>query len=139
MAFVHGKDTSFWLDSTTPTLTDISAYTDSVDGLPGEVELSDVTAFGQEGHRNVPGLENASGSASGSWDSALDAIVGAPSTWKTGTRTIEFGPAGSGSGAVKYTAEVWITNYTVSSGVADKVTWSLSYTVDGVVTRSTFA
>ena len=138
MAFVHGKDSAFFLDSTVPTLTNISAYVDSVDGLPGEVELADTTAFGDEGHRNIPGLENASGSVSGTYDPALDVLVGAPSTWKTGTRTIEYGPAGNGSGAVKYTAEVWITNFTVSSGVADKVTWSLSYTVDGVVTRTTY-
>jgi hypothetical protein len=138
MAFTHGKDAVFWLDSTVPTLTNISAYVDSVEGLPGEVELSDVSALGDEGHKNIPGLENASISVSGHWDSTLDALFGAPSAWKTATRTIEFGPAGGGGGSVKYTAECWITNYAVSAAVADKVSWSATLQVDGQVTRTTF-
>jgi len=139
MAFTHGKDSGFKLDNVALALTDISQYTDSVDGLPGEVELADVTAFGQEGHRNIPGLENASFTVSGNWDVALDAIMGAPSDWKSATRTFEFGPAGVTTGLVKYSGECWITNFTVSSGVSDKVTWSASLQVDGQVTRGTFA
>lgn len=139
MAFVHGKDSGVKFDNTAGTLTDISAYVDSVEGLPGEVELSDVSALGDEGHKNIPGLENASFSISGHWDSAEDAIFGAPSAWKTATRTFEYGPAGVGTGAVKYSGECWITNYAVSSSVADKVSWSASLTVDGQVARGTFA
>lgn len=139
MAFVHGKDSAFKLDNTSASLTDISQYVDSVDGLPGEVELADVTAFGDEGHKNIPGLENASVSVSGNWDAALDAIFGTTVQWKAATRSFEFGPAGSTTGLVKYSAECWITNFTVSAGVADKVTWSATLQVDGVVTRGTFA
>ncbi len=138
MAFVHGKDSFFRMDNTAGSPTDISAYVDSVDGLPGDVELADVSALGDEGHRFVPGLENASVSLSGHWDSAEDAIFGAPSAWKTATRTFEYGPAGSTAALVKYTGECWITNYAVSSGVGDKVSWSATLQVDGQVTRTTF-
>lgn len=138
MAFVHGKDSYFQLDNTGGTPTDISAYVDSVEGLPGEVELSDVSALGDEGHKNIPGLENASISLSGHWDSTEDAVFGAPSAWKSATRTFSFGPAGSTAALIKYTGEAWITNYTVSAAVADKVSWSATLQVDGQVTRTTF-
>lgn len=136
MAFVHGKDSGLKFDNVGGSLTDISAYVDSVEGLPGEMEFADVTAMGDEGHRFIPGLENASFTVGGNWDTALDAILGPR---RTATATFEFGPAGTGSGAVKYSGECWITGYTVSSGVGDKVTWSASIQVDGQVTRGTFA
>lgn len=136
MAFVHGKGSYFAIDNTSGSLTSISAYVDSVDGLPGEVEMADVTAFGDGGHRNIPGLENGSFTASGSWDPTVDAILG---TRRSATATFEYGPAGNGPGSVRYSGECWITNYTVSSSVGDKVTWSADFQVDGTVTRGTFS
>lgn len=136
MSFVHGKDTAFKIDNTGGSLTDVSTYTDNVEGLPGELEFADVTTFGEDGHKNIPGLENASFTIGGNWDSSLDAILGAS---RSTIRSFEYGPAGGGSGAVKYSGECWITNYTVNSPVADKVTWSADLRVDGVVTRGTFA
>lgn len=138
MAFVHGKDAYLQLDGTAGTLVNITAYTDSVDGLPGEVELSDVTAFGDEGHKNIPGLDNASFTVGGSWDATLDGTFGSTTQWKAATRSFEFGPAGNTGGLVKLSGECWITNYTVSAGVGDKVSWSASLQVDGQVTRGTF-
>lgn len=138
MAFVHGKDSYFSLDNTSGALTDISAYLDSNE-LAQEIEMADVTALGDEGHKNIPGLENSSCSVSGHWDSTQDGIIGSTTQRKAATRSFEYGPAGNGSGAVKYSGEVWITTYTETSGVADKVSWSASLVVDGVVTRGTFA
>ena len=137
MAFVHGKDSYIALDATGGgALTNYSAYVDSVEGLPGEQEFADVTALGDEGHKNIPGLENGSFSLSGHWDAVLDAVLGPK---RTVTTTFEYGPAGNTSGLVKYTGECWITSYTVSSPVGDKVSWSASLQIDGQVTRSTFA
>jgi hypothetical protein len=135
IAFIHGKDSYIQFDSTGGTPTDISLYVDSVEGLPGELEFADVTALGDEGHKSIPGLENASFSLSGHWDSALDAILGPK---RTATATFNYGPAGSTAGLVKYTGECWITSYTVSSPVGDKVSFSASLMVDGQVTRTTF-
>lgn len=139
MAFVHGKSTKFQLDNTSAALADISTYADSVDGLPGEVEMSDVTTFGNEGHKNIPGLENGSITVAGDWDAALDAIVGSTTQRKAATRTFEFGPAGGTTGLVKYSGECWISGYTVNNSVTDKVTFSMTLLVDGVVTRGTWA
>lgn len=138
MGFVHGKDSGLKLDNVAGTLTDISAYVDNVGGLPGDVELADVSALGDEGHRFVPGLENAQVSISGHWDSAEDAIFGSPAQWKSATRTFEFGPAGTAVSSVKYSGEAWITNYTVTGAVGDKVSWSATLQVDGQVARGTF-
>lgn len=136
MAFTHGKDSVFKIDNTSAVLTDVSAYVDNVEGLPGEQEFDDVTAYGDEGHKQIPGLENPSISVSGSWDATLDAIMGPR---RTATASFEFGPAGSTTGLVKYSGECWVTNYTVSAPVANKVSWSADLKVDGTVTRGTFA
>jgi hypothetical protein len=142
MSKVHGKGTAILLDNTAGALTNIRPYSDSVDGLPGEIEMSDVTPFGEEGHRNIPGLENASVSVSGSYDgdpAAISGIIGTTAQRKAATRSLEYGPAGSATGAIKYLAEVWITNFTITSAVADKVSWSATLQVDGTVSQGTFA
>jgi hypothetical protein len=138
MAFTHGKNTAFSLDNTSGSLTSIGTYVDSVEGLPGEIELADVTTFGNEGHKNIPGLESGSITVSGNWDPALDAIIGTTTQQKAATRTFEYGPAGSTASNVKYSGEAWISAYTVSSSVSEKVTFSLTLQVDGVVTRGTY-
>lgn len=135
-AFTHGKNSHYSIDATGDTLTDISQYTDNVEGLPGEQEFGDVTVYGDEGHKNIPGLENSTHTIGGNWDPSLDAILGVR---RTETATFEFGPAGSGSGNVKYSGECWITSYTVSAPVAEKVVWTASIRVDGTVTRGTFS
>jgi hypothetical protein len=142
MSFVHGKNSRASLDNPAGSLVPIHTFMDSIEGLPGEIELSDVTVFGDEGHKNVPGLENASISVSGHYDGAVSAIVdiiGTTAQRKAATRTFEYGPGGSGTGAIKYSAEVWIQAFTVSSSVTDKVSWSATLQVDGVVTQSTYA
>lgn len=139
MAFVHGKSSIFKIDNAGGgTLTDISAYVDSVEGLPGERELADVTALGDGGHKNIPGLVNGSFTVGGSWDATLDAIMGVLDV-ATATASFEYGPAGGTTGLVKYSGECWVSSYTVSSPVADKVSWTANITVDGTVTRGTFA
>jgi hypothetical protein len=139
MAYSHGKSTAFQLDGTAGTLTNLGQYTDSVEGLPGEVELADVTTFGNEGHRNIPGLENASVSLSGNFDPAVQTLVGSTTQMKAATRSFEYGPAGGTTGMPKLSGEAWIQAFTINSGVSDKTTWSMTLQVDGVVTLGTYA
>ncbi len=137
MAFVHGKSSVFKIDNAGGgALTDISAYVDSVDGLPGERELADVTTLGQSGHKGLPGLQNGSFTVGGPWDATLDAIMGVLQV-ATSTASFEYHPAGTTASTPKYTGESWVSNYTVSSPVADKITWSATIMVDGAVTRGT--
>ncbi|ASU81504.1 hypothetical protein CDO52_00730 [Nocardiopsis gilva YIM 90087] len=144
MAFKHGKNTVFKIDdSGGGSLTDVSQYIDNVSGLPGEKALAEVTAFGDSGTRNIPGLFNATVEVSGHWDPTAstgpDAIFNALFEEETSTASFEYGPGGSTTGAVKYSGECWVSNYTITSAVAEKVSFSASIQVDGVVTRGTFA
>lgn len=143
MAFAHGKDSVFAVDDTSGTLRTISSFVDNVSGLPGSRDLSEVTAFGDQGAKNIPGLVNTSFSISGHWDptqtTGPDAVLGGLMAAQTATSTFEYGPGGSTTGKIKYTGECWLTSYTAESSVSDKVSFSAEFQVDGVVTRTTYA
>lgn len=138
MAFVHGKNAVFSLDNAGGTLQNLSAYADNVSGLPGSNGLSPVTVFGNGGEKSIPGLENITFSASGSFDPALIATLGSL-RGADATATFEYGPAGSGTGMPKFSGECWLTEFAVDATVADKVTWSATFQVDGVVTVGAYA
>lgn len=138
MAFQHGKDSALKLDNVAGSLTDISQYVRSSEGLPGSAEPAETTTYGKEAKTYIQGLSDAVVSLEGVWDSALDAVFGAPANWAT-TRSFEFGPAGSGSGAVKYSGEALISSYAVSAPVGGVVTWSATLQVSDAITRGTFA
>ena len=71
-------------------------------------------------------------------DPALDAVVGTIAQQKV-IRAFEYGPAGNTSGNVKWSGNVLITSYTISSPVGDVVTFNLGLQLTGDVTRGTFA
>lgn len=132
--FYHGKSTNFSLDDTSGTSRDLSDVLVSVD-FPEVVETGETTAFGATSKSYIVGLRDATISVSGLWDSTVDGyIIGT----EPATRTFIFGPAGSTSGYVKYTGECILTNYSVSSPVADVVTFSMDLQCTGGVTRTTF-
>jgi len=132
--FFHGKSTNFSLDDTGGTSRDLSNVLVSVD-FPEIVETAETTAFGATSKSYIVGLRDATISISGLWDATVDGyIIGT----EPATRTFIFGPAGSTSGYVKYTGECILTNYSVSSPVADVVTFSLDLQCTGGVTRTTF-
>ena len=132
--FYHGKSTNFSLDDTGGTSRDLSDVLVSVD-FPEVVETGETTAFGATFKSYIVGLRDATISVSGIWDATVDGyIIGT----EPATRTFIFGPAGSTSGYVKYTGECILTNYSVSSPVADVVTFSMDLQCTGGVTRTTF-
>lgn len=142
MAFTHGKDAVFSVDDSGGTLRTISSYVDNVSGLPSARNLSEVTAFGDEGTKSIPGLQNATFSISGHYDSTAttgpDAVLSSLLT-ATATASFEYGPEGSANGAIKYSGECWMTNYSVDAPVGDKVSFSAEFQVDGTVTRGTYS
>ena len=132
--FVHGKSTDFELDDTGGTSRSLSNVLTSVD-FPETIETAETTAFGATSKSYIVGLRDATISVSGLWDATVDGyIIGT----EPATRTFIFGPAGSTSGYVKYTGEAILTNYSVSSPVADVVTFSLDLQCTGGVTRTTY-
>lgn len=142
MAFVHGKDSVFKIDDSGGTLRTLSTYVDEVSGLPGERGLSEVTAMGDGGVKNIPGLHNGQFSISGHYDSTAttgpDAVLASLMS-ATATASFEYGPEGGANGKIKYYGECWMTKYEVNSEVAEKVSFSADFQVDGTVTRGTFS
>lgn len=143
MSATHGKNTVFKIDNAGGgTLTDISSYCDNVSGLPGGRALDDVTAFGDSGERQVPGMPGSKFKVSGHWDNSTGA--GAVKTimnalrLATSTASFEYGPEGSGTGAVKYPGECWCENFVVEATVKGRTAWSADFTVDNGVTPTTF-
>ena len=133
--FVHGKSVDFAIDDTSGSSRNISDTLNSVD-FPETTETADTTAFGSSSRSFIVGLESATISISGLWDSTVDGYI------KGGTepssRSFIYGPAGSTGGNVKYTGECIMTNYSSSSPVGDVVTFSIDLQVTGAVTRGTY-
>lgn len=137
MAFKHGKNASFKVDNSGGTLTDISSYLNEI-SLPRSIETGETTSFGNSAKTYLVGLSDSTLSISGTWDATLDAhlagIIG-----QAASVSFEYGPEGTGAGAIKYTGESYLTSFETSSPVADVVTFSAEFQVTGTVTRGTFA
>lgn len=137
----HGKNLYFNIDlqgGGTPT--DISAYVKSVDGLPGEIELGDVTAGGSTGYKYFPGLQKATITLECIFDDA------ASSAWTilknfmsdTTTRSFIYGPAGSTSGYAKVSGECRIQKVGLPAKVTDVLIFTVEMLVDDAITVDTF-
>lgn len=135
MAFTHGKDSSFKLDNSSGSLTDISSYVNNVD-FPETLDVAETTTLGAGNKTYIVGLKDATMSISGLWDSTLDAILGVV-VGQAATLSFEYSPEGTSSGKIKYTGEAICTNYSQSSPVGDVVGYSADFQVTGAVTRGT--
>lgn len=139
MAFVHGKSAVFKVDNATNVLTDLSAFLNDI-GFPRDIEAAETTTFGVAGSAKtyIVGLTDASISISGLFDATADAALAGVVGFAT-LLDFEYGPAGSGSGSVKYTGTCLLTSYEVSASVGDTVSASADFQVSGAITRSTYA
>lgn len=141
MARSHGKDAVFSIDDSGGTLRTISGHVDNVSGLPGARALSEVTSFGDTGEKFIPGLQNASFTVSGQFDTAattgsITVLNGLRTT--TATSSFEYGPEGGSGGDIKYSGECWMESFTVDTSVKEKVPFSATFRVDGAVTVGTY-
>lgn len=125
MAFVHGKDQTLVVDGST-----VTDYTDSVT-LNNGVELADVSAFGDSDREFIAGLKTHGFSASGHFDATADAAF--DGLFDGALVAFSYSPDG---GTTTYAGSAFVTDYQVSGGVGDKVSWSLSLQPSGAVTRS---
>lgn len=136
MAFVHGKDSVFKIDNSAGTLTNISTYVKDC-SLAQSVDTPETSTFGNNSKTFITGLSSGTFSVSGLFDptcnTVLAGIVGA-----SATKSFEYGPAGTGTGAPKFTGEAILTSYNVSSDVADAVQFSAEFQVSGAVTVGTY-
>lgn len=139
MAFVHGKSAHLSIDNSSGNLVDYSTYLDDI-GFPRDVETAETTTFGVAGSAKtyIVGLSDATISASGKFDATADATLAGVLGQAT-PLDFEYGPAGNGSGAVKYSGSCIMTSYEVSASVGDVVSASADFQVTGQITRGTFA
>lgn len=141
MTFRHGKDAVFSLDDSGGTLRDVKIYLNQVSGLPGARALSEVTAFGDQGTKSIPGLANITFSIAGHFDATattgIFTVLNGLRT-ATATATFEYGPEGSATGRVKMSGECWLTELTVDASVSDRVPIAATFQVDGVPTVAAY-
>ena len=117
---------------------DISAYIEEVNGLPGEVELGDITTAGSVGHVSWPGLEKGTvtlkcvfdDSATGAYAYLSAALNGYATAAPPAVSAIVYEPAGSTGGYVKITANVWVKNISFPAKVTDPLKFDASLELD---------
>lgn len=132
-----GVNAVFKLDNSAGTLVDLSQYITSVDGLPGDADLQDVTTFGSTGRKWLPGLRSSDIRVEGVWDPVVDAHFGGI-IGSAATQTFEYGPEGGTTGKTKYTGECRVASYETKGGVGEPLTFSATLRTDGGITRTTF-
>ena len=133
----YGKDLVFKLDvQGGATLKDISAYVKSVDGLPGENDMGDVTVGGSTGYRWLRGLPKADISLECVFDDAVDSAYDVVKNFRsdTTTRSFEYGPAGSTAGYVKIYGECQVKNISFPAKPADPLLITIGLVLDGADT-----
>ena len=135
--FRHGKSTSFKVDNSGGSLTDISDTLTDV-SFPQTIETAETTSFGSNAKTYIVGLSDATLSVSGNFDATVDAHL-AGIAGQAATVSFEYGPEGTTSTFVKYTGEAILTSYEKSGAVGDVVTDSAAFQITGAVTRGAFA
>jgi hypothetical protein len=135
MAFEHGSGAHFSVDNAATSLTDISAYITSVDGLPGTVDSHDTTTYGDSAHEKSAGLKDVAFTVQGIFDATCDAVLGAVLGL---VGTYSYGPQGSTAADIRYYGEALLVSYGLSDPVAGMVTWTARFEGVGACTRGTF-
>lgn len=136
MPVSHGKNAVVQLDNGAGTLTAITAFL-SKSSLERMRETAETTVFGLNDKTYIAGLKDATFSGEGNFDGALDLILSDDVGDNTNTKTVQFDPQGSTTGLPRYSAECWVTKYSIGTDVSDKGTCSFELQCTGVVTRST--
>lgn len=134
--FRHGRNTILKIENASNTLVDVSAVMRDV-SFPQTVDTPETTAFGSSTKTYVVGIKDSRFSGSGMFDATVDATLQGIFGLEE-SRTFEYGPEGSATGRIKYSGELYLTQYTVSGSVSDMVAASFEFQITGDVTRSTW-
>lgn len=136
---LHGRALAFKLAASGGgAVVDLSADIMEVTGIPGELELGDVTTGGSTGHKSYPGLQKVEFSAK-----MLVNAVGA-GAWATvkdyqsdlATRLFEFYPAGNATtGLPKYSGSCWIKSIDMPTKSTDVLIMTVHMVADNGVTQ----
>lgn len=140
MAARKGRGNTTIQYGTTGALTALTNYCNSAE-LAMTVDRLESTHFGSTAAESIAGDSSYSISLEGDWDTALDTVLG-PDAITTGTRkTAVITFTGSSTTATytwtsSTTVGAEVQDYTISSGVSDKITFSATLVLSGAPTRS---
>jgi hypothetical protein len=141
MAFRAGTTSAFYLANSAAALQNLSPYIDNL-SYPQSVETIDVSVFGTAAKRFVNGLTDGDQvSFSGPYDVVVHTqLTGLKAAQSAGSAAAAFiwGPGGSVASEARSAGSVFVTGYTVSSGVGGRVEYSATLQVTGAVTNGTF-
>lgn len=128
MARKHGKLTVLKIGAN-----DVSAYCNASE-LTRTVDSHDVTTYGNDSHRKDAGLLDGGFKASGFYDdTAVTGPRAAIMSGLGGSQSITRQVEGTGTGKPQEVFNAVLTSYVESNPVADMVTWSAEWEIDGDV------
>ncbi len=129
MAFVHGKNSKFYLDTSAGDLTDLTAYVHDCN-FPMSADTAETSTFGSASKSYVPGLKDCQFTVQINWDAIVDgylfALLGAAAG------TFNYKP----DGTIVYSGEAILISYTPASPVNDAVKGTAVFQVSGDVGRA---
>lgn len=131
--WLHGKKTVITLDG------DALTGATSTSTLTRNRDTHDVTPYGEEGHRFGTGIQNNTGTMSGTYDKT--AVTGPRAVilpiWEAGLPvTLLIKNEGTGTGKPQDSMSIIVTKYEQTAPAADMVTWAMDFQVDGVITST---
>lgn len=136
MATVNSKSSKISINSV-----DLSCYVDSVDGLPPDMGTDDVTTFCGTGHAYAATLTDGTFTFGGPYDdtptTGPDAVL-APLQASGAVVPFIYGPAGSATGARKFTGNCIVTQYKPVAKAGGVVRYSAVGQVTGGVTTGVY-
>ncbi len=128
---IAGKNSHISIDGN-----DLSQYVESL-SFSQNVETAQVQGFGDSNVELITALKSASLSLDLSWDATQDGY--SDGGFDDSVVAVIWGPQGNTSGQVKYTLNMFQTDYEISSDVTGKVSATMTLASSGAVTRGTFS
>jgi hypothetical protein len=126
----HGSKAKFFIGTT-----DISGYLRSVEQTR-EGDTAEVSALGDVNKRYVVGLQDASFPLEGNFEPVADALFAGMQGATAGT-AFKYFPQGSVTGLPFYSGSVYLSTYTITTGVDDAAQTSMELVPSSAITRAT--
>lgn len=128
-----GRNSVVKLDNAAGSLTAIQTYLRNFNSSLTH-EPGDASTMGTKSAGRLSGIDDMDFDGDGLWLAAFDAILNAALGEQ---KSLEDSPEGTSSGAVKYSAEVIVTEYEIEIDFESEVTVSFGGSEMGAVTRGT--
>lgn len=140
MAFKPGYLAYIGVDNAAGSIQNLSTYFDNVD-YSFDIDSLDVSAFGSAHRSYIPGMNGATFTLTGPYDSVTwSHFTGCIAAQSAGTASfsVDYGPAGSVSTQARVRQEVIVTNISPPASVGGRVEFSVGLQAVGAGTLGTY-